>query len=466
MPIDPLSEVLRRQRLKELWDIAAQQAATEQNPAPAVVPAPQPPKGWHPYDTVGSAKAAIGAPVAVSREQALQTIQIDTVKPACRKKSEWDEFMGTAPTAPRVSEQAPTMKMAKVTVDQKPAMGVVPMDMAPVETTTAVTAKAKAIEIDTKDVKGWSGWLQDWASWMWNSIAGGGNSSASDQGLNTRNGDGSVNPFASVKELTPQERARMRKATVEMSQLMDKLRELLDDDQFEAVMHLIVLESINSRKEGGEVIREQMIDSYRKKIKLSKEQIQKADELLKAARNKSWFKEFETVATTLGLAAAALTVAGSTGWAIPVLIYLAGTTYNAYKNNIVEKSVAKGVAWAGHEVFGANKKSLENKVAEFLRVGIGVANGAIAIGIGGVSHWLGIMMQGTMQIVGVALKRKSDKLEAGHYKLSKDLQLAQKGIGSQLKKKTENFEHQKRDEKLLARIVKTFAEMRRELLRF
>ncbi len=307
----------------------------------------------------------------------------------------------------------------------------------------------------------------DWAAWLWNSVnpwSSTDNEEHVDTEIGRKNSDGSTNPFATNRRtLTSAEREDFRKQVAEMNRLFDKLRELLDDDQFEAVMHLILAESQRSRREGGMVVQDQMVDSYKKKARFNKERLKEAEVFVKAAQRSQWWGKFEDFASTMGLGLAAAATVGYSGWGVVALVYLAGMGFNKWQGDVVEHSASKTFSSAVHSLFGWNKRKSEGTAFTILKIGGGVMNVLISIPFASV-HWLGTVMEGAMTLVNVHVKRTTDHAQGRLYNITYELQNVQKGVTGHVKKFGDIARAEMDDKKMAAKILQNEEDEIKEIM--
>lgn len=323
---------------------------------------------------------------------------------------------------------------------------------ASVSTTTDSTNKVKAVT-PSEDSSSRSyldraaDEARSWASWMWNMINPWNDSEAAENhepslAIERRNSDGTINPFATpCRALTAEERKRILAATKEMNVLLNRIRDLLGDDQFELVMHLVLQEAVRAKKEAGDITQTELIHGYEKRKKLNSQRLQESETLIKDARRSQWWGQFEEVATTLGLTLSAAGAMGNGGWGVVALCYTMGTAYNRWKDCVVEKNVAKGGAWLGSLLFGWNPKKTENELLPTLKIGSGLINMLITLSFAQ-SHWLGTVMEGAMTLVSTSVKVKADRAQGRLYKLDKDLEENQDGISGKVKGLGSNVQRQ------------------------
>ncbi|MDP1834471.1 MAG: hypothetical protein Q8K75_00950 [Chlamydiales bacterium] len=305
--------------------------------------------------------------------------------------------------------------------------------------------------------------IVDWAGWVWNAV----NPWNDSQPANNQKvlGDEPTNPFANGRRaLSPAERAKFREATAEMNKLFEKLRELLDDDQFEAVMQLILMESVRARKESGSLEQDKMIETYKKKMKLNKERLAEANKVIETSKRSKWWGQFEEVASSMGLSLAALMATGSGGWGVVAMVYAAGNLYSHVNNHAFEKGISKGASYVANAV-GLTSKGIENDIISTLKIGSGVVHGIMMFSLGGWQHWLGTLLQGTMQIVSVNVKVTSDRTQGRLYKIDEELKEKQGAVSGHVKKIGKGFEAQTKDQTAAARIATQEQEVSQEVIR-
>jgi hypothetical protein len=305
----------------------------------------------------------------------------------------------------------------------------------------------------------------DWASWVWSTI----NPWNSADGTNHHDGlmdIGKTNPFSNTRQsLSPAERARFREQVAEMNLLFDKLRELLEDDQFEKVMQLILQASVNSRKEAMDFEQAKMIETYQKKMGINKERLEEANKLIDASKRSQWWGQFEEVASTLGLGLAATMTMGTGGWGVVALCYSAGASYNRFfTDHAFEKKVSSGISWLGVSL-GLSSKTIEGNLENTLKIGSGIVHGLLMFSLGGVQQWLGTLLQGTMQIVNVQVKTKSDRAQGRLYEIDEKLKEKQGGVTGHVKKLGKQYDAKTKDQKIAAEVTRRNGEMTQEILR-
>lgn len=355
------------------------------------------------------------------------------------------------------AEQISPLTPKSYALDTIEAMGRERSEECCVANEVAVDLSAPAIEYDSYMEYALDE-IFEWSNWILNHL-----SLSTEEGSDRESRVDHLTPSRHI--LTAADREKFQKCSAEINLLFDKICDLLDEEQFEKLMYAILLESMQNRKEGVSVEQEQAIETYRRKTNISKERLLEANKMIEAAKKSSWWGHFEEVASTMGLTLAASMTTGTGGWGVVAMVYALGVGYNRFLTDYaLEKGLAKNFSQLGY-IVGVTSKNSEHSLTELFKIGSGLINCAIMISLGGAQHWLGTLLQGTMQMVNVQLKVKTERTQGRLFALDEKLKREQSNIANYIKRTGKGLEAQSNLQRIGGEIARQNNELVLEILR-
>lgn len=163
----------------------------------------------------------------------------------------------------------------------------------------------------------------------------------------------------------------------EMRQLVHRIQdyntEFADEVNFEALLAMIFKAQIEERQQEASVHHEKILQDLVEQRQVSKERLEKMDELVGKNKSSEMWTLFDKVATGLGLIAAGATV--STG--VGAVVFLVGVGLTA--DSIFDDKAKRAVAG----LFSGNNEEKQDQYTEYLKLGAGVMSIAVFMGMSG-----------------------------------------------------------------------------------